>query len=102
MSIDTEEKRRAALNFGTIPGFFKVSVKPSGTLNSQFSRRHMLNSYFAVLPSSAVITCFDARVMDRAISESGGLATDSANLGTIHYTYRDMLDNEGKVSLPYG
>lgn len=102
MSIDTEEKRRAALNFGTIPGFFKVSPKPSGSLDSQFIRRHLLNSYFAVLPSSAVITCFDARVMDRAISESDGQATNQNNLGTVHYTYDDMNRNEGKVTLPYG
>lgn len=102
MAINSEEKRRSALNFGMLPGFFRVAPKPSGSLDSQFSRRHMLNSYFPFLGNSAVITCFDARVMDRAISESGGLATDSANLGTVHYTYRDMLDNEGKVSLPYG
>jgi len=45
---------------------------------------------------------FDVRIMNRAIQESGGEATDSANLGTVHYTYDDMQNNDAKVTLPYG
>ena len=102
VSINTEEKRRAALNFGTLPGFFKVSPKPSGGIDNQQERRHLLNSYYAFPGNSAVITCFDARVMNRAISQSDGEATNDANLGTVHYTYDDMRRNSGKVTLPYG
>lgn len=102
MPIDSEEKRRSALNFGMLPGFFRVSIKPSGAIDNQFKRRHMLNSYYPFLGNSAIITCFDARVMDRAISESDGEATNQSNLGTVHYTYDDMNRNEGKVTLPYG
>jgi hypothetical protein len=50
----------------------------------------------------AVLSIFDARIMNRAISESGGEATDIANLGTVHYTYDDMKNNDGLVTLPYG
>ena len=45
---------------------------------------------------------FDVRVMAAAISESGGEAADSFNLGTVHYTYDDMANNDGRVTLPYG
>jgi len=102
MPIDSEEKRRAALNFGTLPGFFRVSPKVSGGIDNQFERRQLLNSYYPFLGNSAVITCFDARVMNRAISQSDGQATNDENLGTVHYTYDDMKRNSGKVTLPYG
>lgn len=44
---------------------------------------------------------FDVRVMNKAISESGGQAAAS-DLGAITYVFRDMLDNNGKVHLPFG
>jgi len=50
----------------------------------------------------SVMPVFEARVMNQAIKESGGEATDSTNLGTIHYTYDDMKNNDGLVTLPYG
>jgi hypothetical protein len=52
--------------------------------------------------TASILSVFDARVMNRAIRQSGGEATDSANLGTVHYTYDDMENNDGKVTLPYG
>jgi len=52
--------------------------------------------------ASSSIPMFDVRIMNRAIQESGGEATDSANLGTVHYTYDDMQNNDAKVTLPYG
>ena len=54
------------------------------------------------LDGVGVLPIFDARVMASAINESGGEATDSANLGTVHYTYDDMKNNDGLVTLPYG
>jgi len=51
---------------------------------------------------SSVLPIFDARVMNQAISESGGEATDDANLGAVHYMYDDAVNNDFKVSLPYG
>ena len=51
---------------------------------------------------NAVLSVFDARVMNIAVAESGGEATNSANLGTVHYTYDDMKNNDGLVTLPYG
>lgn len=50
--------------------------------------------------SSAYI--FDLRVMNKAISESGGTATNSDDLGAISYAYNDMLTNNGKTLLPFG
>jgi len=51
---------------------------------------------------SSLLPMFDVRVMAAAISESGGEAADSFNLGTVHYTYDDMANNDGRVTLPYG
>ena len=54
------------------------------------------------ISDTSVLSIFEARVMNKAISESGGEATNSANLGTVHYTYDDMKNNDGLVTLPYG
>jgi len=40
--------------------------------------------------------------MNKAISESGGTATNSDDLGAISYAYNDMLTNNGKTLLPFG
>lgn len=53
-------------------------------------------------PKGSVMPIFDARVMNKAITESGGEATDDANLGAVHYMYDDAVNNDFKVSLPYG
>ncbi len=45
---------------------------------------------------------FEARVMNKAISESGGEATDSTNLGSVSHSYDDAKNNDFKVTLPYG
>ena len=48
----------------------------------------------ASVPKSSIGAFFDVRVMNRAISESGGEAADSENLGTVHYTYDDVKNND--------
>lgn len=50
----------------------------------------------------SVMPVFEARVMNQAISENDGQATDPNNLGAVHYSYDDMVNNDGKVTLPYG
>lgn len=45
---------------------------------------------------------FDLRVMNKAISESGGKAADDTDLGAVSYYYDDVKNNNGKITLPFG
>ena len=45
---------------------------------------------------------FDLRVMNKAITVEGGKAADSTDLGTVSYSFDDLLNNNGKVTLPFG
>ena len=100
-NLDTEAKRRSAMNYGM--GGFHVSPPIDGGLANEFDRRLMSNSYGAGIAGQSAIGVFwDVRAMDRAISESGGEATNSNNLGTVHYTYEDVKSNDSKVTLPFG
>ena len=60
----------------------------------------LVNYSSASFSSAAFI--FDLRVMNKAISESGGTATNPDDLGAISYAYNDMLTNNGKTLLPFG
>lgn len=53
----------------------------------------------AISKSSAYI--FDLRVMNKAVTESGGVGVGT-DLGVISYMYDDMKTNDGKVTLPFG
>lgn len=100
-NLDTEAKRRAALNYGM--NGFHVSPVIDSDLDSEQDRRHMVNSYNAGQTNmSATGVFWDVRTMDRAISEKDGEATNSANLGTVHYTYDDVKNNDAQVTLPFG
>lgn len=101
MAINTIGKRRSALNF-FIP-FFRNGPYPDGDLSNAPDRRQMLNHYsgFSSIVTAKTVYLFDVRIMNRAISESGGKAVGN-NLGTVSYIYDDMKNNEGKVHLPYG
>ena len=57
---------------------------------------------YLMQPPSQSCFLFDLRVMNKAITESGGKAADSDDLGTISYMYDDMVKNNGKVHLPFG
>ena len=59
-----------------------------------------IRNYVAVSPSQSAYM-FDVRVMNKAISESGGQAA-ATDLGAITYVFKDMIDNNGKVTLPFG
>lgn len=54
------------------------------------------------IPAISAFYVFDLRVMDEAVSESGGKAADSSDLGAISYMFDDMVNNNGKVHLPLG
>lgn len=67
------------------------------------------NGYFATpifnisaKPNIPGAFIFDLRVMNKAITTSGGKAADSTDLGTVSYIFDDMLRNNGKVHLPFG
>jgi len=51
--------------------------------------------------TNSTIFVFDIRIMDRAVSESGGIAVGSDN-GSISYFFDDVSNNDGQVLLPYG
>lgn len=60
-------------------------------------------AYFpTVIPDESTAYLFDLRVMNKAISESGGSAVNQGNLGAISYVYDDVKNNGGKVTLPFG
>lgn len=100
-NLDTEAKRRAALNYGM--NGFQVSPAIDSSLDTEFDRRHMVNSYPAAVGNlTATGFYWDTRIMNRAISQSDGQATNSSNLGTVHYTYDDVKNNDAKVTLPFG
>jgi len=73
-----------------------------GTISRSIGFGTGWSQILAQVNDSAVLSVFDARVMNIAVSESGGEATNSANLGVVHYTYDDMKNNDGMVTLPYG
>jgi len=50
---------------------------------------------------NSTIFIFDVRIMDRAVSESGGIAVGSDN-GAISYFFDDVANNDGQVTLPFG
>jgi len=101
MAIDTVNKRRTALN-RRIRGLGHYSV-PDGAIDTANNRRSALDMWGGGASNAAqTIFLFDVRVFKKAISESGGQAVDSTNLGTISYVFDDMLNNDGKVQLPFG
>ena len=51
--------------------------------------------------NNSSIFIFDLRIMDRAVSESGGVGVGSDN-GSISYFYDVVLNNDGQVNLPFG
>jgi len=51
--------------------------------------------------ANSTIFVFDVRIMDRAVSESGGVAIGTDN-GAISYFHDDVKNNDGQVSLPWG
>ena len=51
--------------------------------------------------NNSTIFVFDIRIMDRAVSESGGVAIGTDN-GAISYFFDDNLNNDGQVTLPWG
>ena len=51
--------------------------------------------------NNSTIFIFDIRIMDRAVSESGGVAVGNDN-GAISYFFDDVRNNDGQVMLPYG
>jgi len=104
MAIDTENKRRSALNYNLV-GYFRNGPVPDGDLDTPADRRSLLHHYSGIAsadPSTAFL--FDLRVFNKAIDESGGLGDDPTNLdlGTVSYIFNDMVNNEGKVHLPFG
>ena len=51
--------------------------------------------------NNSTIFVFDIRIMDRAVSDSGGVAVGSDN-GAISYFFDDMKSNDGQVTQPWG
>jgi len=101
MAIDTVNKRRTAIN-RRMRGLGHGPV-PDGSFAGAADRRAIADMWSGATVNPAQ-SCFlfDVRVFKRAISESGGQAVDPTNLGTISYVFDDMLNNDGKVQLPFG
>jgi hypothetical protein len=55
-----------------------------------------------VIPDESTAFIFDLRVINKAVSESGGKGVGTTDLGAISYIYDDMKKNGGKVHLPFG
>ncbi len=99
MAIDSASKRRSALNY-MVP-VYRHGPIPDGDLDTVEDRRTMLHHYFGV-GAGATAYIFDLRVMNQAVTESGGQAANTNNLGTISYVFDDMKNIDGKVLLPFG
>ena len=102
MAIDTINKRAASINI--VAGFGGPFPRPDNDINNGPDRRHIAGNYpgIASVGAANTIHLFDVRVMNIAVTETGGEAVDSANLGAISYVFDDMKNNEGDVTLPYG
>lgn len=60
-----------------------------------------IRNHVSIIPSKSCFL-FDVRVMNKAISESGGMAADSTDLGAISDVFLDITKNNGKSYLPFG
>lgn len=99
MAIDTRRKRQAICN---IIGRLSMGI-PYGVPGIDASERANTSFEYNFFGGfSATGFFFDVRIMNRAVAQSNGEATNPDNLGTIHYTYDDMKKNDGKVTLPFG
>lgn len=50
---------------------------------------------------TSTIFAFDIRIMDRAITDTGGVAVGNDN-GAVSYFFDDNKNNDGQVTQPYG
>jgi len=98
MAITTRNQRQVITNIFSHCG---LSTNPSVGINVN-QRANTSFQYYFFSGIQATGYFFDVRVMNRAISQSDGQATNPDNLGTVHYTYDDMRKNDGKVTLPFG
>ena len=98
MAITTRNQRQSITN---IFGRIGLSLNPSLGIDAQ-QRANTSFQYNFLTALSATGFFFDTRIMSRAISEADGQATNPDNLGTVHYTYDDMKNNDAKVTLPFG
>lgn len=78
-----------------------MTFNPLGMLTRSigFSNGWANDSY---IPEFKTAFMFDLRVMDKAVSESGGSAANTNNLGAVSYVFDDLDNNDGNVTLPYG
>lgn len=60
-----------------------------------------IRNHVSIIPTKTAFM-FDIRVMNKAISESGGKAADSTDLGAITDVFLDITKNNGKSYLPFG
>jgi len=78
-----------------------MSFHPLNTLTRNIGYGTGWSHFPSTIVPTSTAFIFDLRVMDKAVSESGGVGVGT-DLGVISYMYDDMKTNNGKVHLPFG